>query len=235
LVLIVLTVSLPAQASEWYPIDTGRFWVYSSPGGGSESATIEAPELFAGSLVQPLQWDGGPREYFSRDVAGRVFHHGVTYPDGGYVVFDPPFLLMDSELTLDHEWETIFDIIEYSPDGVEVFRLWERSTFRVIGFGPVDVPAGTFHAAEVLRTVERDPLARAAFPSGASLLSSAPQGASLGQSLIFTISENYAEGVGWIRRTVENGTSLLWELEAYGPHGVPTKASTWGAVKSLYR
>jgi len=230
-----LAVALPAQASDWYPIDTGRFWVYSSPGGGSDYATIEAPESFAGSIVQPLQWDNGPREYLSQDAAGRVFHHGVTYPDGGYVVFDPPFLLMDSELTLGHEWEAIFDIIEYNPDSVEVFRLWEHSTFRVIGFGPVDVPAGTFHAAEVLRTVERGPLARAEFPSGASILSSAPQGASLGQSLVFTIREMYAEGVGWIRRTVENGSSLLFELEAYGPGAVPTKATTWGAIKSQYK
>jgi hypothetical protein len=228
-------VSLPTQASDWYPIDTGRFWIYSGPGGSPYSATIEDPESFAGSIVHPLQWDNGPREYLSQDQAGRVFHHGVTYPDGGYAVFDPPYLLMDSELTLGHEWEAIFDIIEYNPDSVEVFRLRERSTFRVINFGPVDVPAGTFHAAEVLRTVERDPLARAAFPSGASLLSSARQGASIGQSLVFTIRKMYAEGIGWIRRTVENGTSVLFELEDYGGGPTPTKASTWGAVKSLYR
>ncbi|MDH3198611.1 MAG: hypothetical protein OEO21_10265, partial [Candidatus Krumholzibacteria bacterium] len=225
----------PGASLRVYPIDTGRFWVYSSPGGGSQSATVEAPESFAGSIVQPLRWDGGVSEYLSQDGAGRVFHHGLTYPDGGYVVNDPPTLVMDSELTLGHEWEASHDVIEYSPDGVEVFRLWERWTYRVIDIGPVDVPAGTFDTAEVLITVEREPLARAAFPSGASLLSSAPQGASLGQSLFYTLRNTYAEGIGWILRTDENGTSVLFELEAYGGGPVPTEATTWGAVKSLYK
>ena len=212
LILTLLTMSLPAQASEWYPIDTGRFWAYSSPDGGSSSATVETPESFAGSLVQPLHWDSGARENLSRDEAGRVFHHGSTgAPDGSYVVFDPPFLRMDSELTQDHEWAAIYEVIHYSADGVEVRRQQASITYRVINVGPVDVPAGTFQAAEVLITRELETL-----PS-------------------YTFRDWYAEGVGWIRRTEENGTSVLFELEAYGPGAVPTEATTWGAVKSLYK
>jgi len=212
LILTLLTVSLPAQASEWYPIDTGRFWVYSSPDGGSYSATVETPELFAGSLVQPLRWDSGTRECLSQDEAGRVFHHGLTgAPDGSYEVFDPPFLRMESELTLGHEWEAIFDDVHYSADGVEVRRQQARITYRVINVGPVDVPAGTFQAAEVLITPEWETLPFYAF------------------------RDWYAEGVGWIRRTDESGTSDLFELEAYGPVDVPTEATTWGAIKSLYK
>jgi hypothetical protein len=210
-------------------------WVYSTPGGGSQSATIEAPEPFAGLIVQPLRWDAGVREYLSQDAAGRILQHGVTYPDGGYVVFAPSILLMDSELTLGHEWEAITDVIEYSADGVEVFRLRERSTFRVIDIGSVDVPAGTFHAAEVLRTVERTPLARAAFPSGASLRSSAPHGALFGQSSFYAFRDTYAEGIGWIRRSDENGTSVLVELEACGVDGVPTEALSWGEMKWQFK
>ena len=43
LILTLLTLSLPAQASDWYPIETGRFWVYSVPGQGSGTVTVEAP------------------------------------------------------------------------------------------------------------------------------------------------------------------------------------------------
>jgi hypothetical protein len=211
LILALLTLSLPAQASEWYPIDTGRFWVYSSPGGGWYIATVQAPQLFAGSLVQPLQWEPGNRENLSQDGAGRVFHHGLSgAPDRSYVVFDPPFLWMDSELTVGHEWETTFDVIEYNADSVEVWRGWQRVTCRVIGFGPVEVPAGTFQAAEVL--VTRD-------------ASSLPS---------YTFRNMYAEGVGYIRRTDESG-NVLFELESYGPLAVPTETTTWGAIKSLYK
>ncbi len=212
LILALLTVSLPAQASEWYPIDSGRFWVYSSPGGSSSSATVEVPDSFAGSLVQPLVWNSGVRENLSQDGAGRVFHHGLSgAPDGSYVVFDPPMLLMDSDLTLGHQWETIHEVIDYNADGVEVGRQQQHVTSRVIDVRPVDVPAGTFLAVEVLRT--RD-------------LSSLPS---------YTFREMYAEGVGWIRRTDENGTSVLFELESYGPSSVATEATTWGAIKSLYK
>lgn len=212
MIFALLTVVLPAQASEWYPIDIGRYWVYSNPAGESFSATVEAPDSFAGSLVQPLLWDSGTREMLSQDEAGRVFHHGFTgAPDGSYVVHDPPFLLMDSELTLGHEWETILDVIEYNADSVETWRIvGARQTFRVIGFGPVDVPAGTFQAAEVLLT--RD----------------------TGTTPYQQVRNWYADRIGLIRGTDANGTTVRFELEDYGPRGVPTKATTWGAVKSLY-
>ena len=213
LILPLLTVSLPAKASQWYPIDTGRYWVYSGPGGGSYSATVEDPEPFAGSIVQPLLWNSGVREYLSQDGAGRVFLHGVTYPDGSYVVFDPPILRMDSELTPGHQWEAIYEAIHYSAGGVEVGREQGGETFSVIDVGPVDVPAGTFLAAEVLHTID------------------------LGSQPSYTFRDMYAEGVGWIRRTDENGTSVLFELESYGPGSGPLAVhpTTWGRVKALYR
>ena len=211
LILSLLTVSFPAKASQWYPIDTGRYWVYSGPGGGSYSAVVGAPESFAGSIVQPLQWSGGVRDNLSQDGAGRVFHHGMTYPDGSYVVFDPPMLFMDSDLTPGHQWEAIHEVIHYSAGGVEVGREQGRETSLVINVGPVDVPAGTFLAVEVLRTRE---------------WSSLP---------IYTFRDMYAEGVGWVRRTEEDGTSVIFALESYGGGPLRTEASTWGAVKSLYR
>jgi hypothetical protein len=120
--------------------------------------------LFAGSFVQPIQWYPGNREHVSQDGAGRVFHHGVSgYVDGSYLVFDPPALHMDSELTPGHEWEATYDAIRYSADGVEIGRESGRETFRVIGFGPVTVPAGTFQAVEILHTTDFGPLPYYAF------------------------------------------------------------------------
>lgn len=235
LVVALLAVTLPAYASDWYPTETGRLWIYSTPGSGSQSVIIEDPELFAGLFAQPLHWDSGVREYLSQDTAGRVFQHGVTYPDGGYVVFTSPILLMDSELTLDHQWETITDVIEYNSGGVEVFRLWERSTFRVIGIGPVEVPAGTFFAVEILHTIERNPIVQEAASPGTLSPSSAPHGALQGQYSTYAFRDAYAEGIGWIRRTDENGNSVLVELEACGVNGVPAEPSTWGKIKALYR
>lgn len=212
LVAIVLsTASLPAHASGWYPIDSGRFWVYSSPDGASYSATVEATESFAGSLVQPLQWDPGNRELFSQDGAGRVLQHGLTgAPDGSYVVFAPPFVRMESQLTPGQQWEANHDVILYSADGVEMQRGWGRMTFSVVGVETVAVPAGTFQAAHVLITRENYNLAP------------------------YTFREWYADGVGLIRRTEEDGTTVLFELESYGPAAVPTGATTWGAIKAQF-
>ncbi len=211
LILTVLALSLPAQASQWYPIDTGRLWVYSDADGGSQSAAVEAPESFAGSLVQPLQWDSGSRVYLSLDESDRVLLHGVTFPDGSYVVFSPPILRMDSELTMGHEWKTLTRAIQYTANGVEVRRDQARSAFRVIAIGPVTVAAGTFQAAEVLRTEETDYLP------------------------VYSFRDTYAEEIGWIFRTDESGSSVLFELEDYGEGGVRTEVSSWGAVKSLFR
>lgn len=228
-------MNLSAQASRWYPIDTGRIWIYSAQFGGSNSATVGDPELFTGLLLQPLRWDGDVCEYLSKDGTGRVFLYGVSYPDGGYVVFSPPILRMDSELTLGHEWESITDIIEYNADGTEIWRGRGHSTFSVIALGPADVAAGTFQAAEVLRTEEINPLARTRRSSGASFLSPALQGASLGLRVFNTFRDTYAEGIGCILRTDENGASVLFELEACGVNGVPTESATWGKIKALYK
>jgi hypothetical protein len=118
---------------------------------------------------------------------------------------------MDSDLTPGHEWGADFDITQYNADGVVLWSGWGRMTFHVVGVGPVDVPAGTFIAAEVLITREGSTLP------------------------LHTFRDWYAEGVGWIRRTREDGTSVLYELESYGPVDVPTEATTWGAIKSLFR
>ncbi len=210
-ILPLLAASLSAQASPWYPLDTGRFWVYSSPGGGSSSATVEAPEPFGGSLVHPVRWESGPRDLLSLDETGRVFQHASTgAPDGSYVVFEPPWLRMDSELAPGHEWATNFVAIEYSSGGAEVWRGQGSVTFRVIAIGSVTVPAGTFEAAEVLVTRVQDPLP------------------------LYTFRDWYSQGVGWIRRTDETGTSVLSELQSYGPVGVPVEVMSWGAIKLLY-
>jgi hypothetical protein len=117
---------------------------------------------------------------------------------------------MDSELTLGHGWETETDAIQYTVNGVEVRREQARSTFRVITVGPVTVAAGTFPSAEDLRMEET------------GFLSPSP------------FRDTYAEGVGWILRTDENGSSVLFELEAYGEGGVPTEVLSWGAVRLQY-
>ena len=210
LILTLLTLSLPAQASRWYPIETGHRWVYSSTTGEPVSSIIQAPESFAGSLFQPLAWDSGTREYLSQDESGRVLFHGISFPDGSYIVFDPPILRMDSGLTLGHEWETVYDAIQYTVDGVEIRREQARSTRRVIGVGNVTVAAGTFPAAEVLRTEETGFLPPSSF------------------------RDTYAEEIGWVLRTDENGSSVLFELTAYGANGVPTGLSSWSALKSQF-
>jgi len=173
-------------------------------------ATIDAPETFAGSLVQPLHWVTGVREYHSQDAAGQVFLHGVTNADRSYVVFDPPILRMVSAFAPGVEWETTTELIYYSIDGVELGRQAGHSTSRVISVGSVDVPAGTFQAAEVQRTEQTGSLTQA-------------------------FRDMYAEGVGWIRRTDETGASILFQLETYGPGPTPTRVMSWGAVKSQYK
>jgi hypothetical protein len=46
--------------------------------------------------------------------------------------------------------------------------------------------------------------------------------------------DTYAEEIGWVLRTDENGSSVLFELTAYGANGVPTGLSSWSALKSQF-
>jgi len=138
LVFVLLTVGVPAHASDWYPIDTGRSWSYSGTGGSTSSATIDAPAVFAGALAQPLHWNANVLEWMSQDGSGRVYEHGLTYPDGSYVVFDPPMLRMDSDLTPGHQWETTFDRITYNVVGAEVGRVTAHFVYEVKGVGAVN-------------------------------------------------------------------------------------------------
>ncbi|RKZ15922.1 hypothetical protein DRQ53_07720 [bacterium] len=210
LILILLTLNVPAQASPWYPIESGRIWTYSSTAGGPTTAVMQDPESFDGSLLQPLLWTSGTREYFSLDEFDRVLFHGAAFSDGSFIVFDPPIVRMDPELMLGHEWETQTVSILYDHSGIEVRRVQARSSYRVIAVGSVTVSAGTFPAAEILRTEETG------FLPGSSF------------------RDTYAEDIGWILRTDENASSVLFELTGYGAHGVRTEISSWSAVKSRY-
>ena len=216
LLLALLILSVPAHASPWYPIDTGRLWIYNAASGGTVNSIVGATETFAGALVQPLEWNSGNREYFSEDGSGRVFQHGVSHPNGDYVVFDPPFLRMDSELTPGHEWESVVEVVYYDGDHVEVQRLESHLSYQVVGSGLVEVEAGVFEAVEVLVTEQREPVPP------------------LTKRVVTSFREHYAEGVGWILRTDETGNSMIFELEAYGEAGVSNDTSSWGALKAQY-
>lgn len=227
LIIALLSVSLPVQASPWYPIETGHLWSYSQTGGEPVSAIVDPPETFAGVFAQPVHWNNGVIEYLTQDTAGRVFLHGMIHPDGSFLFFEPPILRMDPDLTVGHEWEATYEVIHYNADDVEVARQQGRSTFHVLDIRPVTVPAGTFLAAEVLRTEQTDPPTDSGVSSGSSPVSPDQVG--------FTaFRDMYAEGIGWIRRTNEDGTWVFYRLQTFGVDGVPAQASSWGAVKSKF-
>ena len=208
LVFVLLTVGVPAHASDWYPIDTGRSWSYSGTGGSTSSATIDAPAVFAGALAQPLHWNANVLEWMSQDGSGRVYEHGLTYPDGSYVVFDPPMLRMDSDLTPGHQWETTFDRITYNVVGAEVGRVTAHFVYEVKGVGAVNVPAAAFQGVDVQITRSQ---------------TGVPD---------YVFDEWYVEGVGFVLRT--DTTGIVFQLTAYGPL-LATQGVSWGAVKAMYR
>ncbi len=217
LLLVLVALAVPAQASNWYPIESGLAWVYSDTEGELHTGIIGAPISFHGATVQPLEWNSGSIEYFSDGGSGRVLQHGVTYPDGNSIEFDPPILRMDSELTLGHAWESNTTAIYYGPDGVETARGWSRSAFEVLDVRSMEVAAGTFLVAEVYRTEAREDTE---VPSK--------------REILYNFREYYADGVGWVLRTDHSGTRKLFELEAYGPGGVSNDTSSWGALKAIY-
>ena len=210
LALILSTASIQARASEWYPVATGRHWLYSDPYGGTVTATVQAPEMFEGTLVQPLLWETGGREHLTVDGSGRVLFHGVSNPDGSYFVFYPPTIRMDADLTPGHTWESVTEAVLYTPEGVEYRRAEAVSTFEVLSVGPVTVPAGTFQAVEIRHTET---------------------------SFLFPpvdVRDTFAEGIGWIRRTDASGFAVYFQLLGYGLDGVRNQDSSWGGVKALF-
>lgn len=231
LIAILLIPGLPARASTWFPIDAGRFWVYSSQGQGPASVTIEEQEEFGGSLTHPFRWNHGDREYLYENGAGQVYLHGVRFSNGYYVVFDPPVLRMEPDLTLNQEWSTTTVVTQYTDTGAKLTGSIERFTYRVIAMGPIEVGAGEFDAAEVLVSVERgnSPAGARAAVAELPLTLAAPA-----SRRATSVIDSYAAGVGWIRRTDENRISVIFELQDYGSTGVPVATTSWGELKARF-
>lgn len=81
----------------------------------------------------------------------------------------------------------------------------------MLGVQSVTVPAGTFTATEILHSAEKD-----------------------GQPYT-TFHDFFADGVGWIKRTNADGSTILFELDSYGPSSVATEAASWGRVKTIFQ
>ena len=210
MVILLSAAALQAQASDWFPLENGRSWIYADSGGGTTSVDVHSQELFEGETVWPVVYSSGTHEYYSVDGDGRVLFHGLILPNDYSLVFNPPIVRMEASLVSGQSWESNVEAVMFTDEGEEYRREAYRASFTVVGTTTVSVLAGTFQAIEVQRLDE--------------------------SNLVFPISftEAFVEGIGWVRRGDDSSQAILFQLEAYGVGGVASESMSWGALKALY-
>ncbi len=239
LALAICTVALApqalAQAENYFPLEPDWSWVYAQPGGlDFWTISLDGQEIVGGVPTTALREDIPPtstpaqvvRNFWTRDVEGAVRLHGAqNVTDGVSFTYEPPLLMVQPPLHLGDFWTTTLYVrFSDDPDPLGPYDL----TYAVEAEADVTVPAGVFHGWGIGQPLVLPPGAKAALATGHDLL-----GRRLGAAGAKRIVNDwFALEIGRVQ--FHFGDGAPWTLVDYSSP-VPNDASSWGAVKNLYR
>lgn len=153
LLVIVLTVSVPALAGSFFPLMPGATWTFANEPGATWTFSLGGPVLWHGALCHPrLEVSGAfvGRSYWSEDADGLVLLNGLEYltGDGGVWYFDPPAVYLDPDLLPGEQFVSEAGVYEVTDSGNEFYGL-QTVTLTCLDRDPVTTPFGTYPAIAV--------------------------------------------------------------------------------------
>lgn len=225
LVLLLLLPTLAAAQPNYLPLRDGNTWTYTAGPGNTWVATVQGTAEVRGvTTVRMVNEIVGLDEqqyenWWTVDAEGNVFLHGFINA-GFSLEYEPPILYVDAPLSLAHSWAVSFQSIsEKGTSDVDVVYTVDTDEL-------LELPAGTLRSfgisVEVVEEARRsgirfDALGRR-LPSGV---------AKSGDT-----RDWFSDGVGFVQNLLN---SRLYQLESFDLGSVALQASSWGAVKALYR
>jgi hypothetical protein len=222
---LVLTPSL--ARSEWEPLAIGNRWEYRGTGGSHQVESITGQIPLRGRVVAIKSYaegaDAGLENYWLLDADGSVLLAGFTAPDGTAVAYEPPIRYLNTPPAVGVkpiQLVTAYDLHTNAVMFTDYFR------YDITEDVLLSLPAGALHALGVGTIESTGPLGarRTLALDGRAL-----PGARSPQATTYT-SDWFSEGVG----VVQYNTTDLYQLVGFG-RPTAVLASSWGAVKRLYR
>lgn len=205
-------LALPAMAQDYFPLDTGLVWNYTSEGTSELVSTSLGPVEYNGLIaveLQHVQTGYGAQEYhnyWTREDDGDTWLHGAWNADGFAATYDPPILYVDAPLFLGHVWTT-----EFGMNGTTY-----EITYEVVEAGETTVPLGVLYGYGISAV---QPLPAMDAGNHDLLGRRRDAGREAGRWL--------SEGIGMIR--------TAWGLELASFSGtVAVETITWSGIRALF-
>jgi len=218
--LLLLVPTLALAQPEYLPLQDGNNWQYATEAGDTWITTVDGTlevlgnpafrlvQVLAGADAQSLE------NWWSIDGEGNVFLHG--FDNAGFVrEYEPPVLFVDAPLFLGKTWASSTqagsDLIDLEftveTDGLVDLPVGSLPAFGISYLQPLEVPKtpGYSLAGHRLPAGKRDPA---------------------------DATDWYSDGVGPVQLRFGGN---VYQLTAYSIGTVATQASSFGAVKALYR
>ncbi|MFN0149610.1 MAG: hypothetical protein ACKVU1_02735 [bacterium] len=219
--LLALFAAAPAYSTEYLPLATGNQWSYASIEGSSEVQTVVGTAPVWGvstSVIDHTEstFNEGLENYWTTGSDGDVFLWGFNRTlDGFGWLYDPPILYVDAPLFVGKTWSSEVDVYEL-PDTTyfATFNL----LFTVHEDVLLSVPAGAFQSYGI------------GYDAGGGASMSIL--GTLGRALRGTgPSVWFSDGTGEVQYS--SASELFRLVSVNVPNS--TSATSWGAIKGLYR
>jgi hypothetical protein len=221
-VLILILVG-PASGEDYQPLETGNFWSYVAEGGAEEMRVVVEPVPIFNGNPYPLEYtisssNPGLINFWTSESDGGVLLWGFFRHTWGYL-YQPPIRVVDAPLFVGKTWTSTVDL--YALPDTTFFRT-ASFTYEVLENPELTVPAGIFDTFGISMTSnDMNAIFEGSFtPWGESRTSNSRD-----------VDRWYSLDVG----VVQDNLDHLYQLETYTDHPVAIEASSWGAVKALYR
>jgi len=226
LIVVAGVCAFPDRAdaeSTWFPMHIGNQWDYVRSDGANEVLTFTRTTTFGGREVFVLTYAPSPNNlglenYWSAGPDGDVLLSGAfRYDDDFGLLYDPPLPLVDVPLALGKRWTQTTRVTRL-PDMVDLGT--HTFGWEVYSEGFVSVPAGLHFAYGIGQTIPT------------AVLDHAPELDITGRRLSAgpSATDWWSDGLG----EVQYHSDALYRLTTFN-FPTPTSATTWGAVKALYR
>lgn len=211
------------------PLELGNHWEYMGVGGTPNQEAITGTLTIRGREVTVKTYLSGPNagleNWWLTGPNGEVLLAGFDNPTATLALaYEPPITICGGTPALGDSWTTNF--IAYAlPSMTPSAGL--GITYGVLEDAPVTVPAGTFPCFGVGQIA----------PGGAAALMSS-HGLTLdGRVASGALKPAANVATEWLSRgigVVQFNSGDLFQLTGYG-NPTPTRATTWGMLKRLYR